>query len=80
MATAVGYHFDKVQLRKGSYRPIAHGEVELGQKVIRESLVSILSGRKSVPITVVSYPAFDEALKTAQAAVPQVAAPKEGGE
>ncbi len=79
MATAVGYHFDKVQLRKGSYTPIAHGEIELDQRVIRESLVSILSGKKSVPIMVVSYPAFEEAIEAAQQAALQASAPEKTG-
>lgn len=77
MATAVGYHFDKVQLRKGSYTPIGHGEIEMDQKVIRESLVSILSGKKSVPIMVVSYPAFEEALNSARQTALQASGPKD---
>lgn len=79
IATAVGYHFDKVQLRKGSYTPVAHEEIELDQRVIRESLVSILSGKKSVPIMVVSYPAFGEAIKATQQAARLASAPEKPG-
>jgi hypothetical protein len=78
MANAVGYHFDKVQLRKGIYTPRGHGELEVDQQVIRESLVSILSGKKAVPIMVASYPALEDALKSAQAAALHAPAQKEG--
>lgn len=77
VAKAVGYHFDKVQLRKGIYTPVGHGQLEDDQQVIRKSLVSILSGNKPVPIMVVSCPAFEDGLKAGQnAAAQQVAAPQ----
>lgn len=54
MAIALGYKFDLVKLRRGSYIPRAHGEDEKAQRDIRDSLVAILSGDKPFPITVSS--------------------------
>ena len=71
MARSLGYHFDKVRLRKGIYSPKGYGELELDQKIIRENLVAILSGKKPLPILLASYPAFERALEAWQQAAAQ---------
>jgi hypothetical protein len=35
MSTALGYSFDKVQLKRGAYYPVAHSEADLAQLSIR---------------------------------------------
>lgn len=54
MSKAVGYDFDKVELKRSAYSPKAHGEAELDFQIIRESLVEILSGDKPIPIKAVA--------------------------
>lgn len=61
MSIALGYDFDKVQLKRGIYTPKAHGEHEDAQLIIRDSLVKILSGEKAFPMAVTSFPTSEEA-------------------
>lgn len=61
MSMALGYNFDLVQLKRGIYHPRAHDEQEIAQLTIRDNLVKILSGEKSFPMSVTSFPASKEA-------------------
>ena len=63
MSVALGYDFDRVQLKRGSYIPRAHGEEETIQRSIRDSLRAILGGTKPFPITVTSVTQEPEALE-----------------
>jgi hypothetical protein len=56
MAQALNYDFDKVYLKRGVYSPRAHGEEQVAQLMIRDSLVKILSGEQPLPMKVVSIP------------------------
>ena len=51
MSQALGYDFDKTYLKRSVYSPKAYDEQELANLAIRESLVGILSGAKSLPVT-----------------------------
>lgn len=57
MSRALGYKFDRVQLKRGAYYPKAHGDEETAQRQIRDSLRSILSGEKPLPMAVTSFAA-----------------------
>jgi len=59
---ALGYDFDRVQLKRGIYYPRAHGEQENAQLIIRDSLVKILSGEKPLPMSVTSFPVSQDTL------------------
>lgn len=61
ISLAVGYEFDKVQLKRGVYFPKAHDENEMAQLLIRDSLVKILTGEKPLPMAVTSFPFSKEA-------------------
>lgn len=50
MGKSLNYKFDKVMLRRTAYSPIAHGDIELEQQVIRRGLASILSGNAAFPV------------------------------
>jgi hypothetical protein len=52
MAIAVGYDFDEVHLKKAVYCPHGHGQAEMQQLFIRDSLVDLFLGKKSLPIWV----------------------------
>ena len=67
MAEALGYHFDKVHLKKGVYFPKAHGDQEGFQLFIRDSLVKIFKGEQAIPMKVVSFPVSEEALAKQEA-------------
>jgi hypothetical protein len=53
MSRALGYTFDKVELRNGAYFPQGHGEMEEQQRQIRDSLAKILAGEAALPVTAV---------------------------
>jgi hypothetical protein len=60
MALALGYDdFDKTYIKKQMYLPVAHGELESDQLVIRKSLTSILSGKSPIPIEITDSRASD---------------------
>ena len=50
MGKSLDYEFDKVMLRRTAYSPIAHGDIEFEQQIIRRGLASILSGNTSLPV------------------------------
>jgi hypothetical protein len=56
MGVAVGYDFDKVQIRKGIYSPIGHANIEFEFQAIRRLLIELLAGNRSLPMDVRSLP------------------------
>lgn len=56
MAGDVGYKFDRVQLKKGSYSPIAHGELEDQQSALRKLAIDVLAGNTPLKMEVTSLP------------------------
>lgn len=58
MSLSLGYDFDEVQLKRDCYSPIAHGRVEREQEKIREGLVDVFEGRKSIPMYVTYLPPY----------------------
>ncbi len=50
MSVALGYSFDKVQIKSGSYYPALYEDKERDEKEIRESFLKILKGEKPFPI------------------------------
>src|SRR5690554_3306086 len=48
LAQHLGYEFDEVQLKRDCYRPIAHGNIENEQHRLRQGLVDVLDGKKSI--------------------------------
>lgn len=61
MAVDVGYTFDRVQLKKGAYSPLAHGELEQQQEVMRRLMIDLLGGDRSLKMQVTDFPFSDEA-------------------
>ncbi len=57
---ALGFNFDRVQLRRGIYSPRAHDENEVAQLVIRNGLVRLLSGTEPLKMAVTSFPVSEE--------------------
>lgn len=44
MATDLGYHFDRVLLKKGSYAPRAHGQYQMEMQAMRQLFIQAASG------------------------------------
>lgn len=63
MAEDVGYKFDRVQLKKGAYSPIAHGDLEFEQSEIRKRTIKLLSGEATLKMDISSFPIDQEALE-----------------
>lgn len=59
IACALNYDFDKVLLKRGVYSPIAHGNEELYQQLIKGNFLDIVSGKK--PLLVKPFTEGDNA-------------------
>lgn len=52
MGQSLGYDFDEVLVKKGSYYPTGLGDVEAEQHAIRRGVLNVLSGRGRIPVGV----------------------------
>jgi hypothetical protein len=60
MAQGVGYTFDRVQLKRGAYTPMAHEETQAEQSAIRKTLLKTLSGESPLSMKVIQIPSNPE--------------------
>lgn len=65
IAKDVRFHFDRVQLKKGWYSPIAHGQLEDELTAIRKLVLQLLSGQSALKMDVTSFP-MNEDIANAQ--------------
>lgn len=79
IAQDIGYTFDRVQLKRGAYSPIAHGELEAQQEQIRKAALSLLTGEHALKMNVVGFPIDPEALAANKAAIQNVGKALETG-
>ena len=56
MARALGYDFNKTQIKNGTYAPVAHGRLEEEQQKVRELVIEVLEGKRSLPMLVANLP------------------------
>jgi hypothetical protein len=56
MAIAQNYDFDKVHLRRSMYSPQLHADIDADQRVIREGLARVLTGKSTIKMDVVNFP------------------------
>jgi hypothetical protein len=66
IAKALGYDFNKVQLKRGGYYPRGHADENAARAAIRDNLVKVLTGVQPVQMEVVRFPVSEEALKNQQ--------------
>lgn len=52
MAEALDYDFDEVQIKKGSYLPTGHSDLENEQNLLRRRLLEVLNGQRRIPVGV----------------------------
>jgi len=62
MAESLGYHFDKVTIKRNAYNPRLWGEIELEQHAIRKKFLEVLDGKRRLPIATFedTFPALTE--------------------
>jgi len=56
LSQAMNYDFDKVQLQRDCYSPIAHGDQEATQANILKGLEKVLSGENPLPMHITNIP------------------------
>ena len=61
MAGDVGFDFDRVELKRGAYSPVAHGVMEDEGNRLRKSLVEVVEGKRPIPMYVVNLPSTTHA-------------------
>ncbi|MFZ2974316.1 MAG: DUF6680 family protein [Ferribacterium limneticum] len=59
MGKAVGYDFNKTQIKNGTYSPTAHGKIEGEQERIRAMTLELLEGNRVFPMYVTNLPNQD---------------------
>lgn len=67
MGEHLDYGFDAVELEREVYSPVAHGQVEKEQNAIRQGLAALLSGERSLPMDVKTWPTDADAITRYQA-------------
>jgi hypothetical protein len=60
----VKYKFDRVQLKKGAYQPIAHNTENEEQQLVRRAFIDVFSGKKSLNMDIKAFPFNEAATKT----------------
>jgi hypothetical protein len=53
MSLCLGYRFDRRHIKNSAYSPVAHGNLERDQNIIRAGLVDLFSKRFAVPVLAV---------------------------
>lgn len=56
MGNALGYDFNKTQIKNGTYSPTAHGRIEEEQQKIRSMTIELLEGKRALPMHVTNLP------------------------
>ena len=75
----LAFKFDRVQLKRGSYSPIAHGEIEAEQNELRKAALSLVTGKHALKMNVVALPVDPEALAANKAAIHNIGKALETG-
>lgn len=50
MSNSLGYKFGEVQLKRDYYSPIAHGNLEQDQQLLRKALLELMAGTRALSI------------------------------
>ena len=60
MSQDVGYSFDRVQLKRGAYSPVAHEELETEHRALRMAVIRGMSGEAPLKMQVIQMPVDQE--------------------
>jgi hypothetical protein len=53
MGLALGYNYDKVTIKRNSYTPVAHSNMENENQIIRTGFIELLKGERVIPMRVI---------------------------
>ncbi len=53
MGLALGYNYDKVAIKRNSYTPVGHSNVDNENQSIRTNLIEVLKGEKILPMQLI---------------------------
>lgn len=79
IAEDIGYAFDRVQLKRGAYTPIAHGEIEAETSELRRATLSLVTGKHALKMNVVGFPIDGDVAAANAAAIQNVGKALETG-
>lgn len=79
IAQDVDYKFDRVQLKKGAYSPVAHGELEFEQAALRRAAIRALIGETPLKMNVVGFPVNEDAAASHRETIGRLGAALEAG-
>ena len=79
IAQDVGFTFDRVQLKKGAYSPIAHGDLEFEQVILRRAAIRALAGETALKMNVVGFPVDAEAAQAQKESAQRLSAALKDG-
>jgi len=63
IGTDVRYKFDRVQLKKGAYQPIAHNTEDEEQQELRRAVIDVFKGTKNLKMDLERFPLNEAATK-----------------
>ncbi len=75
----LGFRFDRVQLKRGTYTPIAHGEIEAEQTELRRATLSLVTGKHALQMNVVGFPVDPDAVEANKVAIQNIGKALESG-
>ena len=73
VAQDVGFSFDRVQLKRGAYSPMAHEELENEQRALRKALLRGFSGDAPLKMEVVGIPVDENAAAAYRNSIERIA-------
>jgi hypothetical protein len=79
IAGDIGYRFDRVQLKRSAYSPIAHGEIEEEQNELRKAALSLVTGKHALKMNVVAMPIDPEVANANAAAIQRLGSAVQNG-
>jgi hypothetical protein len=79
IAQDLGFKFDRVQLKRGAYSPVAHGEIEAERTELRKAALSLVTGKHALKMNVVAFPFDPDALAANKAAIQNIGKALETG-
>ncbi len=60
MACVLDYDFGKIDIKNSFYAPRAHGETEEEQDRLRKGIIEVLSGKRSINMSITNWPQENE--------------------
>jgi len=66
MGKALGYSFDRALIKRNWYSPVAHGNIESENNLIRKGIIEVLEGNRTIPMDMIIINNNEDELKEQQ--------------